>query len=52
MGADTDFIKQTPQFALQRLMEMDVEALCRAPYGERSEERINSRNGYHDRALH
>jgi putative transposase len=31
-------------------MEMDVEALCQAAYGERSEERINSRNGYRDRA--
>ena len=50
-GADADFIKQTLQFALQRLMEMDVEALCRAAYGERSEERINCRNGYRDRAL-
>jgi putative transposase len=50
-GADADFIKQTLQFALQRLMEMDVEALCRAAYGERSEERINSRNGYRTRAL-
>jgi putative transposase len=50
-GADADFIKQTLQFALQRLMEMDVEALCRAAYGERSDERINSRNGYRDRAL-
>ncbi|GJJ03429.1 hypothetical protein RugamoR64_39670 [Duganella rhizosphaerae] len=29
---------------------MDVEALCKAAYGERSEERINSRNGYRDRA--
>jgi putative transposase len=50
-GADADFIKQTLQFALQRLMEMDVEALCKAAYGERSEERANSRNGYRDRAL-
>jgi putative transposase len=50
-GADADFIKQTLQFALQRLMEMDVEALCKAAYGERSEERINSRNGYRERAL-
>lgn len=45
-----DFIRQTLQHALQRLMEMDVEALCQAAYGERSEERINSRNGYRDRA--
>jgi putative transposase len=50
-GADADFIKQMLQFALQRLMEMDVEALCKAAYGERSEERANSRNGYRERAL-
>lgn len=50
-GADADFIKQTLQFALQRLMEMDVEALCKAAHGERSEERINSRNGYRERTL-
>jgi len=50
-GADADFIKQTLQFALQRLMEIDVEALCKAAYGERSEERANSRNGYRERAL-
>jgi len=49
--ADADFIKQALQFALQRLMEMDVEALCKAAYGERSEERANSRNGYRERAL-
>ncbi|TYQ01419.1 UNVERIFIED_ORG: putative transposase [Zoogloea ramigera] len=48
-GADADFIRQTLQHALQRLMEMDVEALCQAAYGERSDERINSRNGYRDR---
>ncbi|MCU6501819.1 IS256 family transposase [Rugamonas sp. A1-17] len=50
-GVDADFIKQTLQFALQRLMDMDVEALCQAAYGERSEERVNSRNGYRERAL-
>lgn len=49
-GADAYFIRQTLQHALQRLMEMDVEALYQAAYGERSEERINSRNGYRDRA--
>lgn len=47
---DADFIKQSLQFSLQRLMEMDVEAKCKACYGERSDERINSRNGYRDRA--
>lgn len=50
-GADADFIKQTLQFGLQRLMEMDVDALCKAAYGERSEEGANSRNGYRERAL-
>jgi putative transposase len=49
-GADADFIRQTLQHALQRLMEMDVGALCQAAYGERSEDRINSRNGYRERA--
>lgn len=49
-GADADFLRQTLQHALQRLMEMDVETLCKAAYGERSEERINSRNGFRDRA--
>ncbi|WBS02178.1 IS256 family transposase [Pseudoduganella sp. SL102] len=49
-GAEADFIRQTLQHALQRLMEMDVEALCQAAYGQRSDERINSRNGYRDRA--
>jgi len=49
-GEDADFIRQTLQHALQRLMEMDVEALCQAAYGERSDDRINSRNGYRDRA--
>ena len=50
-GADADFIKQTLQFAVQRLTEMDVDALCKAAYGERSEDRINSRDGYRERAL-
>lgn len=49
-GAEADFIRQTLQHALQRLMEMDVEALCQAAYGQRSDERIYSRNGYRDRA--
>jgi putative transposase len=32
-------------------MEMDVEALCKAAYGERNNARANSRNGYRDRVL-
>ncbi|MUI14391.1 hypothetical protein GJV26_18275 [Massilia dura] len=49
-GAEADFIRQTLQHALQRLMEMDVEALCQAAYCQRSDDRVNSRNGYCDRA--
>ena len=41
-GADADFIRQTLQHALQRLMEMDAEALCRAAYGERTDERTTA----------
>jgi putative transposase len=50
-GADADFIKDTLRFALQQLMEMDVEALCNAVYGERTGDRANSRNGYRNRLL-
>ena len=37
-------------FAAHRLMELDAEGLTGTGLGERSPERINSRNGYHDRA--
>ena len=48
-GPDTDLLRQMIQFVAQRLMEMDVETLCGAGYGERSAERANSRNGYRER---
>ncbi len=48
-GPDADLLKQMIQFVAQRLMEMDVETLCGAGYGERSVERANSRNGYRER---
>ena len=31
------------------MMDMDVESLCAAAYGERSPERANSRNSYRER---
>jgi transposase-like protein len=34
---------------VQLLMSADVDALCNAAYGERSEERTNRRNGYRER---
>jgi putative transposase len=49
-GADTDLLRDMVQFVAQRLMDMDVESLCAAAYGERTPERANSRNGYRERA--
>ena len=48
-GPDGDLLRQMIQFVAQRLMELDVETLCGAAYGERSAERANSRNGYRER---
>jgi putative transposase len=48
-GADSDLLRDMIQYVAQRLMELDTEGLCAAAYGERNEERINSRNGYRDR---
>lgn len=48
-GADVDFVREMLHFAAQRLMEMDVQELCRAAYGERDASRQNARNGYRDR---
>src|SRR6185437_7871838 len=49
-GADIDVLRQMVQFMAQRLMELDVEQRCGAGYDEKSAERLNSRNGYRDRA--
>jgi Transposase, Mutator family len=48
-GADADLLWDMIQFVAQRMMEMDVESLCAAFYGERSPDRLNSRNGYRER---
>jgi putative transposase len=48
-GADADLLREMIQYVAQRLMELDVETLCGAAYGERSAERANSRNGYRER---
>jgi putative transposase len=39
------------QFVAQRMMDMDAESLCATAYGERSPERLNSRNGCRERLL-
>ncbi len=49
MGSDTDLLREMIQHVVQRVMDMDVENICAAAYGERSPERQNSRNGYRKR---
>jgi putative transposase len=48
-GSDVDLLREMIGFVAQRLMDVDVQSLCSAGYGERSTERANSRNGYRDR---
>ena len=48
-GADVDLLREMIRFVAQRLMELDVETLCGAGYGERTADRINHRNGYRPR---
>ena len=48
-GSDADLLREMIRQITQRMMDMDVEGLCAAAYGERNSERTNSRNGYRDR---
>jgi putative transposase len=48
-GPHADLVREMLQLAAQKLMEMDVEALCGAAFGERAVPRENSRKGYRDR---
>lgn len=48
-GSDTELLREMVHFVAQRLMDFEVEALCGAGHGERSDERINHRNGYRER---
>ena len=50
-GADGDLLKEIATFMLNRMMEMEVESLTGAGYGERTPERSNQRNGYRARDL-
>jgi transposase-like protein len=47
---DGNFLRELLQFALQRLMALEVDGLCGAGPHERSETRVNQRNGYRDRS--
>jgi transposase-like protein len=46
---DADLLREMISFAAQRLMELEVENLTGASYGEKSAERLAQRNGYRDR---
>lgn len=48
-GSDVDLLREMIGFVAQRLMDVDVQGLCSAGYGERTAERANSRNGYRER---
>lgn len=48
-SSDVDLLREMIQFVAQRLIDMDVETLCGADYGERTAERLNHRNGYRPR---
>lgn len=48
-GSDTDLLREMLAFVTGRMMEMEVESLTGAAHGERSDDRLNSRNGYRTR---
>ncbi len=48
-GAKDDVVRELLAHVVQRLMDFETEQRCGAEYGERSEDRSNSRNGYRDR---
>jgi Transposase, Mutator family len=47
---DADLLREMIGFAAHRLMELEVEGLTGAGYGERKPERLAQRNGYRDRS--
>ena len=47
--ADPDLLRAMVKAFADALMGAEADALCGAPYGERSPERINTRNGYRPR---
>ena len=47
--ASPDLLRTMVQDFAEALMGVEVDALCGAPYAERSPERVNRRNGYRER---
>ncbi len=48
-GPDSDIVRELVSHVVQRLMSFEVQNLCEAGYGERTDDRANSRNGYRER---
>ncbi len=48
-GAKDDVVRELSGHVVQRWMDFEIEQRCGAEYGERSEDRSNSRNAYRDR---
>jgi hypothetical protein len=48
-GAEPDVLRSLLKTFVEALMSAEADAICGAPYGVRSEDRVNSRNGYRPR---
>jgi len=48
-GAGSDIVRELLAAVSQQLMDFEIRNACGAEYGERSADRLNSRNGYRDR---
>jgi putative transposase len=46
---DVDLMREMLKVFAEELMGAEADGVCGAAYGERSEDRVNSRNGYRDR---
>src|SRR6185295_5426273 len=46
---DADLLREMIGFTAQRLMELEVDGLTGAAYGEKNADRLAQRNGYRDR---
>ena len=47
--AHPDQLRAMVKVMAERLMSAEADAVCGAPYGERSPERVNAHNGYRER---
>ncbi|MGI5149409.1 IS256 family transposase [Plantactinospora sp. CA-294935] len=48
-SASPDLLRDMVKTFAEALMSAEADAICGAPYGQRSDERVNSRNGYRSR---